>query len=220
MPLAPRIVHEERGDRLAAAGDRACTTRCGGSRRGPGPGRIRGCPPHSRSHASGRAERARAEAGYRGRSRRTTPARAAGTGGRCSSLRSRPEGKRAMSAREFLAGRPLEAGSRPRDCSAARGPPSTSSCAVSRRTRRSSRRRGAGPRRACRRAGPRARSARSRSGPRAWQAALDHVLAAIVEPTARTPRSRDRRSCGLSAYQLLYLDRVPASAVVDDACAL
>ncbi len=53
-----------------------------------------------------------------------------------------------------------------------------------------------------------------------WQGAIDGVLA----PLCRMPLARlDREvltSLRLGAYQLLYLDRVPASAVVDDAVAL
>ncbi len=53
-----------------------------------------------------------------------------------------------------------------------------------------------------------------------WQGAIDGVLA----PLCRLPLARlDREvltSLRLGAYQLLYLDRVPASAVVDDAVAL
>lgn len=53
-----------------------------------------------------------------------------------------------------------------------------------------------------------------------WQGAIDGVLA----PLCRVPLSRldleVLTSLRLGAYQLLYLDRVPASAVVDDAVAL
>ncbi len=53
-----------------------------------------------------------------------------------------------------------------------------------------------------------------------WQGAIDGVLA----PLCRVPLARldpeVLTSLRLGAYQLLYLDRVPASAVVDDAVAL
>jgi 16S rRNA (cytosine967-C5)-methyltransferase len=58
------------------------------------------------------------------------------------------------------------------------------------------------------------------SGTFRWRAALDHALAAR---TSRTLDTLDPIILGilrLSAYQLLYLDRVPARAVVFDAVAL
>ena len=55
------------------------------------------------------------------------------------------------------------------------------------------------------------------TGVQRWRAALDHVIAHVAK------RALDRLDVEvvdilrLSAYQLLYLTRVPASAVVDDA---
>jgi 16S rRNA (cytosine967-C5)-methyltransferase len=63
----------------------------------------------------------------------------------------------------------------------------------------------------------RALAAEIASGVQRWRAALDHVIAAMAKrPLARLD-AEVVEILRLSAYQLLHLSRVPASAVVDDA---
>jgi 16S rRNA (cytosine967-C5)-methyltransferase len=50
-----------------------------------------------------------------------------------------------------------------------------------------------------------------------WQAAFDHVIAAFAGRPARRLDPEIRDILRISTFQLLHLDRVPASAVVDDA---
>ena len=131
------------------------------------------------------------------------------------------EGKRPMPAREFLAGHPLAPGTHP-------PPVRMIARARSRRLRHPA----GGLSRTHRSAvGARARArdrsttsatarwpAKSRPGVLRHRAALDHLIATFAKRAASTRLDPEVVTIlRLSAYQLLHLTRVPASAVVDDA---
>src|SRR5438045_8894581 len=63
----------------------------------------------------------------------------------------------------------------------------------------------------------RALAAEIASGVQRWRAALDHLIVAFSKRTIDRLDSEIVEILRLSAYQLLYLTRVPAAAVVDDA---
>lgn len=52
-----------------------------------------------------------------------------------------------------------------------------------------------------------------------WQGRLDHVLSAFAKRPLRTLHPEVRAALRLAAYQVLFLDRVPAHAAVDEAVA-
>ena len=54
------------------------------------------------------------------------------------------------------------------------------------------------------------------TGVQRWRAALDHVIAEVSKRSIQTLDAQVLEILRLSAYQLLHLSRVPASAVVDD----
>ena len=54
------------------------------------------------------------------------------------------------------------------------------------------------------------------TGVQRWRAALDHIIAEIAKRSIQTLDPQVLEILRLSAYQLLHLSRVPASAVVDD----
>src|SRR6266496_2630182 len=55
------------------------------------------------------------------------------------------------------------------------------------------------------------------TGVQRWRAALDHLIVAFAKRPIDRLDSEIAEILRLSAYQLLHLTRVPASAVVDDA---
>src|SRR5262245_30631792 len=58
------------------------------------------------------------------------------------------------------------------------------------------------------------------TGVQRWRAALDYVIAHVAKRPLDRLDDEVLHVLRLSAYQLLYLERVPASAVVDDAVKL
>ena len=63
----------------------------------------------------------------------------------------------------------------------------------------------------------RALAAEIAAGVQRWRAALDHVIAAFARRRIERLDPQVLEILRLSAYQLLYLTRVPAAAIVDDA---
>ena len=205
------------------------TTWCGGCIRGRSCRRARrraACLVHRTALDAGRQSRCarhdRARRSRRGWKSSRATARVARA---CSTIQ--PEGKRAMSAREFLAGRHVSPGIEGR----ARGSTADADGSGSRRPRgrlsgaRAVRRGRADLPTALARARTRLPDERDRAlageivaGTLRWQgSARPPHRARSAAARSRGSIPRCSTSCALSVFQLLHLDRVPAAAVVDDA---